>query len=168
MLPFRVDFHSGEPVYEQVMFAAKKAILSGHLSAGARFPSVRSLSQELKINPNTAHKVVQALTVEGFLTVQPGVGTVVAPPVSGSADERSQLLSRDAERLVIEASRLGLSEDQLLAAVRKHWRKISPPCMNAIECSRWPRTTSSFPSTRRHPADSRPPNSPLPSAFSFR
>ena len=61
MLPFRIDFHSGEPVYEQVIYAAKKAILSGVLSPGERFPSVRSLSQELKINPNTAHKVVAGM-----------------------------------------------------------------------------------------------------------
>ncbi|MBL9193165.1 MAG: GntR family transcriptional regulator [Opitutaceae bacterium] len=126
MLPFRIDFHSGEPVYEQVIYAAKKAILSGVLSPGERFPSVRSLSQELKINPNTAHKVVAALTAEGLLAVHPGVGTVVAPSVPGSAEDRAQVLVQDTERLVVEASRLGLTEEQLLNAVRKHWRKLNP------------------------------------------
>jgi GntR family transcriptional regulator len=125
MLPFSVEFRPGEPVYEQVMFAAKKAILSGNLLPGARFPSVRSLSQELKINPNTAHKVVMALTAEGTLTVQPGIGTVVAPLSAGSTQDRTSLLNHDAERLVFEAGRLGLTEEQVLAAVRKHWRKLS-------------------------------------------
>ncbi|MGD1031214.1 MAG: GntR family transcriptional regulator [Opitutaceae bacterium] len=126
MLPFSVEFRPGEPVYEQVMFAAKKAVLMGNLAPGNRFPSVRTLSQELKINPNTAHKVVMALTAEGILTVQPGIGTVVAPFSTGSPRDCTELLNHDAERLVFEAGRLGLTEDQVLAAVRKHWRKISP------------------------------------------
>lgn len=126
MIPFLVQFKSGEPVYEQVMFAAKKAILSGNLPSGSKFPSVRSLSQELKINPNTAHKVVQALTAEGFLAVKPGVGTIVAQPGEGSAEDRSTLLTGDVEKLVVEASRLGLTEEQVVTAVRKHWKKLSP------------------------------------------
>jgi len=127
MIPFLVPFRSGEPVYEQVMFAAKKAVLSGQMTPGMRFPSVRALSQALKINPNTAHKVVMALTAEGFLEVRPGVGTIVAQPAAGSAADRAGLLGGDVERLVVEATRLGLSEDEVVASLRKHWRKISNP-----------------------------------------
>jgi GntR family transcriptional regulator len=126
VLPFTVEFQPGEPVYEQVMFAAKKAVLCGNLMPGVRFPSVRTLSQELKINPNTAHKVVLALTSEGFLAVHPGIGTIVAQPTAGSAQERTWLLNSQVERLVIEAGRVGVSEEQVLAAVRRHWRKFPP------------------------------------------
>jgi GntR family transcriptional regulator len=126
VLPFNVAFRSGEPVYEQVIYAVKKAILSGNLTPNARFPSVRSLSQELKISPNTAHKVVMALTAEGFLVVNPGIGTLVAHPPEGSVADRTALLAGDVERLVLEAGQLGLEEEQVLAAVRRHWRKISP------------------------------------------
>ena len=125
MLPFLVEFRSGIPVYEEVIFAAQKAILSGNLSPGARFPTVRKLSQELKINPNTAHKVVMALTADGFLAVKPGIGTVVAQPPAGSAGDRTSLLKGDVERLVVDAARLGLTEDQVVSAVRKHWSKFT-------------------------------------------
>jgi len=125
MLPFGVEFRPSEPVYEQVMHAAKKAMLAGNLVPGARFPSVRVLSQELKINPNTAHKVVMALTAEGFLLVKPGIGTVVAQLPAGSVQDRAALLNSDVERLLVEAGRLGLSEEQVLAAVRRQWRKLS-------------------------------------------
>ena len=124
MLPFTVDFRPGDPVYEQVMFAVKKAVATGHLAVGGRFPSVRLLSQGLRINPNTAHKVVAALTAEGVLTVHPGIGTVVAPPAAGSAEDRTALLDDELERLVVEARRLGVDEDKVIAAVRKHWRKF--------------------------------------------
>jgi GntR family transcriptional regulator len=125
MLPFLVEFRSGEPVYEQVIFAAKKAMLSGNLPPGSRFPSVRSLSQELKINPNTAHKVVMSLTAEGLLVVNPGIGTVVAELPVGSTVDRASLLDGEVERLVMEAARLGLTENQVIAAIHQHWRKLS-------------------------------------------
>jgi GntR family transcriptional regulator len=86
---------------------------------------VRKLSQELKINPNTAHKVVMALAAEGFLAVKPGIGTVVAQPSAGSAEDRTSLLKGDVERLVVEAARLGVTEEHVVSAVRKHWRKLS-------------------------------------------
>ena len=124
MLPFTVMFRPGEPVYEQVTYAVKKAIATGQLAPGVRFPAVRTLSQELRINPNTAHKVVAALTAEGVLQVHPGIGTVVAPPANGSAAERAALLNEELERLVVEARRLGLDEEKVVNAVRAHWRKF--------------------------------------------
>jgi GntR family transcriptional regulator len=125
MLPFEVIFRSGEPVYEQVMYAVKKAVATGQLSAGSKFPAVRTLSQELRINPNTAHKIVAALTAQGVLDVHPGVGTVVAAPAEGSGEDRAALLNDDLERLVVESRRIGLSEDEVTAALRRHWKKLS-------------------------------------------
>lgn len=124
MLPFDVVFRPGEPVYEQVMYAVKKAVATGQLPAGSRFPAVRTLSQELRINPNTAHKVVAALTSEGVLQVHPGIGTVVAHPVAGSVEDKAALLNDELERLVVEARRLGLDEEKVTAAVRRHWKKF--------------------------------------------
>jgi len=94
------------------------------IAAGSRFPPVRTLSQELRINPNTAHKVVAALTAEGVLQVHPGIGTVVAKPSAGSVEDRAALLNDEIERLVVEARRLGLDEEKITAAVRRHWRKF--------------------------------------------
>jgi GntR family transcriptional regulator len=58
LLPFTVALRPGRPLHDQVVFAVTKAIVTGQLRAGDRFPSVRTLSQELEINPNTAQKVV--------------------------------------------------------------------------------------------------------------
>jgi GntR family transcriptional regulator len=93
VLPFSVEFRPGEPASEQVIYAVKKALVSGQLVPGDRFPSVRVLSQELRINPNTAHKIVAALTADGVLAVQPGIGTIVAAPVTGSLVDRTALLN---------------------------------------------------------------------------
>ncbi len=121
MIPFRLSFRPGVPIFEQVVYAAKKAIVSGQLRSGATFPSVRVLSKELKINPNTAHKVVAALTAEGLLEVQPGIGTTVARLQSGTPVERKRLLAGEIERLVVEAKKVGLELDPVLEAVAEHW-----------------------------------------------
>src|SRR5919112_118001 len=121
MLPFDVALQPGESPYRQVVFAATKAILSGELTPGTAFPSVRELSQALKINPNTAQKVVAELTRDGLLEVRPGIGTIVAGGRRATAAERRRLLSRDVERLVVDAKRLGLAKSDVADAVADRW-----------------------------------------------
>jgi GntR family transcriptional regulator len=126
MLPFRVVLVAGESPYRQVTYAATKAVLSGELTPGQSFPSVRELSQALKINPNTAHKIVSGLIRDGLLEVMPGVGTVVANGREGSPSERKALLSNQVEQLVVEARRVGLNKDDVLDAVESRWNALFP------------------------------------------
>lgn len=123
MIPFRLVFEPGASLYEQAAYAAKKAIISGQLRPGDAFPSVRALSAALKINPNTAHKVIGHLISEGLLEVRPGTGTVVTTR-SSTATERSRLLKKELEQLVVEAKRLGLSVEDVTAAVHRHWKRL--------------------------------------------
>jgi GntR family transcriptional regulator len=124
VIPFRLTFQPGIPVHEQATFAAKKAILAGRLRAGDAFPSVRALSKSLKINPNTAHKVVAQLTQDGFLEVRPGIGTVVAERTPVPRRERERLLYRELDELTVEARRIGLTLEELKKAVDEHWRDL--------------------------------------------
>src|SRR5262245_13960087 len=107
MIPFRVTFQPGLSIYEQVVYAAKKAVIAGQMRPGDAFPSVRALSKDLRINPNTAHKVVTQLMTEGLLEVLPGIGTVIAAPASSTAAERGYLLRTELEQLVVQAKKLG-------------------------------------------------------------
>ena len=124
MIPFRLSFEPGISLYEQVVYAAKKAMVSGQMRPGDPFPSVRALSRELKINPNTAHKVVTELIHEGLIEVCPGTGTVVAERAASTAAERGNLLKRELEQLVVEAKKLGLSLDAVTASLEQHWRRL--------------------------------------------
>jgi GntR family transcriptional regulator len=127
MLPFDVVLRPGESPYRQVVYAATKAIVSGELEPGSPFPSVRELSQALKINPNTAQKIIAELTRDGLLEVRPGIGTVVTAGRRASAAERRQLLSRDVEQLIVEARRLGLTKAEVVAAVGAQWTTLFEP-----------------------------------------
>jgi DNA-binding transcriptional regulator YhcF (GntR family) len=125
MLPFPVELKTGSSVSEQVIYAVKKAVISGQMQTGDKFPSVRMLSQELRINPNTAHKVIAALINEGLLEVKPGIGTIVGKKAKATAQQRSELLGEDVEHLVVEAKKLRLEVGDVTRAVEQHWNKLS-------------------------------------------
>jgi len=123
-MPFRLSFEPGISLYEQVVYAAKKAIVSGQMQPGDPFPSVRVNDTALKINPNTAHKVVGHLVAQGVLEVRSGIGTVVAERMGSTAVERSNLLKKELEQLVVEAKKLGLDLDEVTAALTQHWQRL--------------------------------------------
>jgi len=124
VLPFSIELKPGLPIAEQVVFAVKKAVVAGQLKPGQAFPSVRVVSQELKINPNTAHKIVAALVAEGVLVTTPAVGSVVAEHAAGDRAERAALLVDELERVVVEARKLGLTLDEVSAGLSTQWRKL--------------------------------------------
>lgn len=125
MIPFRVQFRAGASLFEQTVYAAKRAMVSGQMRPGDSFPSVRALSKELKINPNTAAKIVGQLINDGLLETRPGIGTVVAQMPDPTRKERSELLGQEMEQLVVDAKRLGVGLDETIASLSSHWERLS-------------------------------------------
>ena len=128
MTLLRLDsLRPGQTIFDQVVFAAKKAFISGEFQPGQPFPSVRALAADLKIHPNTAHKVIQHLIHERYLEVRPGIGTVVAELPPARAGDRKRLVNEDIERLVVEARRVGLELYEVVDAVEAQWAKLEKP-----------------------------------------
>ena len=124
MLPFPIQLQAGEPIYEQIVHAVKRALATEHLKPGDRFPAVRAISAELRINPNTVQKAVSALVAGGVLEIRSGQGSFVAQTVAADRREQARTLEPLTEKLLIEASRLGLDEEQLLFFIQKQARKM--------------------------------------------
>ena len=117
----RLEFKSGVPIYEQLLYAARKAIISGAFALGEAFPSVRALSSELRINPNTVHKALSALKDEGLIETVPGIGHRVAGLPEASGKDRAALLGPETESLVLRAKQLGLTRQEVVNSLTKHW-----------------------------------------------
>ena len=120
MLPFTIQLKPGKPVFEQLIEAFHRALANGQLRDGDPFPSVRSLSRELKISPTTAHKVVAHLKDRGFLVSLPGVGMQVTAPSLPDKEARLKLLEKDVDALLKQARDLNLSPDDLKSLIDKH------------------------------------------------
>ena len=121
---FAIELKAGAPIYEQVLYAARKAILSGELKPGDPFPSVREIAGHLRINPNTVQKALMALKAEGLVETVPGIGNRVCPRRAATPADRAALLDDDLEALVLRARQLHLTRAELEAALREHWNKF--------------------------------------------
>jgi GntR family transcriptional regulator len=127
MTLLRFTLQPGESIFDQVVFAAVKAFVSGEFQPGQAFPSVRALAADLKIHPNTAHKVVQYLIQERWLEARPGIGTVVAERPEVRASDRKRLLKHEVEQLVVEAKRVGVEFADLIESIEAQWQALEQP-----------------------------------------
>lgn len=75
---YQIDVMSRTPVYEQIIRQTEEFILKGILNAGDRMPSVRTLSVELSVNPNTIQKAVSELDRRELIKSVPGKGSYIS------------------------------------------------------------------------------------------
>jgi GntR family transcriptional regulator len=122
MINFTIKFQYGTPIYEQIVYAVKKAIVTGQLKPGDQFPSVREMSKELRINPNTAQKVVAHLVREKLLEIKSGIGSVISEPSTATKSQRDKILNDEVEKLVVESKRLSITKKDLVDAVNRNWK----------------------------------------------
>ena len=121
---FPIEFRPGVPVYEQVLYAARKAIVSGDLAPGDLFPSVRALSAEYRINPNTVQKALVALRNEGLIESIPGIGNRVTAAPKPTSLQLDGLLNDQLEAVVLRAKQLGIPLNDLKSALTDHWKNL--------------------------------------------
>jgi GntR family transcriptional regulator len=110
----RINFSSGVPIYLQLMEQIKHAVETGAIRVGEQLPTIRSIAEELAMNPNTAARAYRDLEREGVVEVRHGSGVFVAGPQmsSGKTDEirkAGEVLRHAMEK----STALGLSESEL-------------------------------------------------------
>lgn len=110
---FVLDVMSRVPIYEQLCQQVEKLILIGVLATGDRLPSVRSLSCELSVNPNTVQKAYTDLTQKGILCAVPGKGCFVASEAIHILQANSREKLTAFEDMVKDLKLAGLSKDEL-------------------------------------------------------
>lgn len=116
---FTIDALSRQPIYEQLISQLEQLLLIGSLKAGDRLPSVRSLSMQLSINPNTIQKAYAELDRRGILYSVPGKGCFISDNASAvlSAHKRKELGTL--ETLVKELALAGIEKNTILEIVNQ-------------------------------------------------
>lgn len=99
---FDIDEKSRVPIYEQITENVKRLIIQGVLLPEEKLPSVRSLAQELTINPNTIQKAYRELEREGYVISRPGKGSFVNDMTETMNREHIKMLTDEVERLIKE------------------------------------------------------------------
>jgi len=117
---FRLDAHSGVPVYRQLIDQVQAAIASGTLSVGVQLPTVRQVAVDLAINPNTVLRAYREMEIRGHLDTEQGTGTFISDrKVEYSKDERDRLLAQLVGEFVSRAGAAGFTLKQLMKTLRE-------------------------------------------------
>ena len=106
-LRFRLDLHSGVPVYRQIIDQVRGGMASGSLVAGDQLPTVRQLAVDLAINPNTVARAYRELELGGLLETHQGTGTFIsAQKIKRGDAERERQLTQIVETASLAPGRL--------------------------------------------------------------
>ncbi|MGM7724052.1 GntR family transcriptional regulator [uncultured Metabacillus sp.] len=110
---FQLDVRSRKPIYEQLVDKIKELIINRILKPDEQLPSVRMLSSQLTVNPNTIQRAYRELENQGFLYSIKGKGNFVSAIEQMPNEERLKELKTDIKRLIAEAIYLGLTKEDL-------------------------------------------------------
>jgi GntR family transcriptional regulator len=120
MMQIHLEAKDGVPIYLQVMQQVKYLIASGRLLPGEELPSIRTLAEQLLVNPNTIARAYRELELAGVVEKRRTAGTYVAENGSPLArKERLKLINERIDRLLVEAFQMGFDLDDVLKLVQK-------------------------------------------------
>jgi GntR family transcriptional regulator len=129
-LNFELDFHSGSPIYTQIVDQISGRVANGILKPGDQLPTVRALALELRVNFNTVARAYRILDEARIISTQQGRGTYITeiPPPKVTEQLRRESLGGLARRFIGEALRLGFSQTeirQMVSEQLKVWNETT-------------------------------------------
>lgn len=130
MTPFAhwaINFHSGVPVYRQIINFIYMEIGRGGLREGDRLPTIKELAEQLNVNPNTVAKAYHELDLKGTIAGRRGDGSFVSTAGHAghlpTAEQKRAKLDELFGRVIAEAKAFGISEEELLQHVAERIRE---------------------------------------------
>ena len=121
---YQIDNQSRQAVYEQIVQQVERYVLLGVLRGGDKMPSVRGLSIELNVNPNTVQRAYTELERSGIIVTAPGRGAFVSDRGSVQLTERRREMSvTELKTLVAELKLTGLGKEEILQIVEAAYQE---------------------------------------------
>ncbi len=111
-----IDATSAEPPFEQVRRQIAAGARDGSLPPGHKLPTVRQLATDLGLAANTVARAYRGLEGDGVVETHGRKGTFIASSKLGRSEADDAAAS-----YVLEARRAGLSQDEAIRLVEKHW-----------------------------------------------
>lgn len=118
-----LKFDENLPIYIQIMDYIKKKIIIGEIKEGGKLPSVRELSNELKVNPNTISRVYQELEREGLTYTQRGMGTFITEDQEILFNLKKTMAKEIVSKFIYQIKELHLSKDEILGLIGEEMKE---------------------------------------------
>ena len=120
---YHIDAMSRVPVYEQIVEQTEKFILAGILKPGDKIPSVRNLSIELSVNPNTIQKSIVELDRRGLIFSVPGKGCYVAEEARTALSAVKRKKMAEIKDEIKELALAGVTKEELIELIEEVFTK---------------------------------------------
>ena len=126
-MQIHISTDSGVPIYLQIVNQVKYLVAAGRLEAGDELPAIRTLAEQLVINPNTVARAYRELESVGVVEKRRTAGTFVSDSGSPLARrERKKILTERVDALLAEARQMDVSTDELLTLIRQRDKSLLP------------------------------------------
>ncbi len=126
-MQIQLSASDGVPIYLQLVQQIKHLIAVGRLNAADQLPSVRKLSEQLVINPNTVARAYRELEMAGVLCARAGAGVFVSETAEPLAKrDQHRLLVERLDAVLEESRHLGLAVEDVVQLVRQRARAVKP------------------------------------------
>ncbi len=120
---YAIDSQSRIPVYEQIVSQTERFVMMGLIKPEEPLQSVRSLSMELSVNPNTIQKAYSELERRGVIYVVPGRGSYISADAGEKVRNSKRSLLDEIENLSTECAIAGFEKINIYEAVDKGYSR---------------------------------------------
>lgn len=125
-LVFRISTGSPTPIYRQIVDQVRHAAATGTQKPGDPLPSVRTLAEQLVINPNTVAKAYAELVRDGLVEARQGRGYFIGDRRQVySKAERVRRLDQAMDTFLSESLALNFTPDELRNAIERKLARLA-------------------------------------------
>ncbi|MBM6860850.1 GntR family transcriptional regulator [Clostridium saudiense] len=113
------EFNNKEPIYLQIIDLIKKNIALGVLTPGAKLPSVRELSKELGVNPNTLQRAYGELERLGITYTKRGMGSFISEGDNEVMNLKEDMGRQLVKKFIKEMKAIGIDKEEAIEIIKR-------------------------------------------------
>ena len=114
----KFQFNNKEPIYLQIVELVKKNIAIGDLSPGYKLPSVREMSKDLGVNPNTLQRAYGELERLGITYTRRGMGSFISEGDNSMKDLKFDMGKDLAKKFINDMASIGIDKEEAIKILR--------------------------------------------------
>lgn len=127
-MQLHITTNDGVPIYLQIVNQIKYLVASGRLASGDELPPIRTLAEQLVVNPNTVARAYRELEMAGVVEKRRTAGTYISDSRSPLArTEQVRILSERLDALLTEARQLGFNLEEIVELLGRRADEMNSP-----------------------------------------
>ena len=112
------EFNNKEPIYLQIVELVKKNIATGDLVSGEKLPSVREMSKDLGVNPNTLQRSYGELERLGITYTRRGMGSFISEGDNSMNNLKIDMGKELAKKFIQDMESIGIEKEEAIKILK--------------------------------------------------